>query len=498
MNRRTWTASLWLGLIAALCAFLVLFVMAWGLSLLAPNFWFDATQRARIADDVHHVADQLQSQHKQLPDIAKTIVARVDAEPGYAVAVLDESGKFVAGDAALASNGSGIASAGQFGAAGRRLTPPLPGIGVRDIDFRGTLYAMRPPTTHGINFVRLPLTTLYSPPSVVRITGGVVVIAPTQDYLNSISSIELGVALGLVVLTFVGVFFGARRTLVSAVRPMERLRSGLMRLAHGDYARLETFDPNDEDARDLVAAYNAVSSEMQSASKQQAEIEEKLRQFVADAGHELRTPLAVIMGYVQLLRAGGPADGEMSARVFSEIDDQGRRMSVLIQKLLLLTRLESQEPNDVKILDAADVARSVVESFRPLANGATLTLKAQDDALVQVSESELHEAIGNLIDNALKYAPRSHIEARVRSEGSYVYIAVSDDGPGMSPEVRARAFERFSRGEMGGSIAGSGLGLAIVERAVERAGGSVNLDSAIGKGTTVELRFPAWQHVTKN
>ena len=237
---------------------------------------------------------------------------------------------------------------------------------------------------------------------------------------------------------------------------------------------------------------------MQSASKQRTEVEGKITQFVADAGHELRTPLAVIMGYVQLLRQGVRTDTEMSARVFSEIDEQGKRMSVLIQKLLLLTRLESQEPHDVKILDAADIAQNVVESFRPLANGATLSLQAQHDSFVQVSESELHEAIGNLLDNALKYAPGSHIQANVKAQGDSVFIAVSDDGPGMTPEVRARAFERFSRGEMGGSITGSGLGLAIVERAVERAGGSVSLESALGKGTTVELRFPAWQHAAQN
>jgi signal transduction histidine kinase len=74
-----------------------------------------------------------------------------------------------------------------------------------------------------------------------------------------------------------------------------------------------------------------------------------------------------------------------------------------------------------------------------------------------------------------------------------VTVAVADNGPGMSPDVRARAFERFARGETGGAVTGSGLGLAIVKRAVERAGGEVWLNTAPGKGTSVEMRFPAWQ-----
>lgn len=495
MTRRSWTSSLWLAAIAAVCALLVFVTMSWGLSLVAPNLWFDANARARLADDVQHTAQYLQSLHKSSTQIAQAIVSIVTATPGFTVAVIDNSGKLLAGNADLAANRPA-----------RFPNPagPLPGLptglnqGLPDLGFRGTLYAMHPPSAHGITFVRWPFATMTEPISFVPINGGIVLLQPAQDAINSIQNLERVIAYSLVALTFIVVLLLGRRMFAGAVRPMERLRTGLLRLAHGDYARLETFDPQDEDALELVEAYNEVASEMQSASKQRAEVEAKIGQFVADAGHELRTPLAVIMGYVQLLRQGGRTDTEMTARIFSEIDDQGKRMSVLIQKLLLLTRLESQEPHDVKILDAADIAQNVVESFRPLANGATLSLHAQHDSFVQVSESELHEAIGNLIDNALKYAPRSHIEANVKAQGDSIFIAVTDDGPGMTPEVRARAFERFSRGEMGGSISGSGLGLAIVERAVERAGGSVSLESALGKGTTVELRFPAWQHAARN
>jgi two-component system, OmpR family, sensor kinase len=448
--------------------------------------WFDGNDRARIGDDVFHTAQLLRSQHKSQTEIAHTIVSRVTASTGFTAAVIDDSGKLLAGNPDLT------------GSRPPGMPPPPDPDQSRPQRFQGVLYGMHPPSAHGINFVRWPLSLIASPPSLVRIDGAMVIFRPTRDSLTSIQALEGKIVIALILATFVVVLLIGRRLLAGAVRPVDRLRAGLVRLSQGDYARFETFSPEDDVATELVEAYNAAASQVETVSKQRSEIETKIRQFVADAGHELRTPLAVIMGYVQLLRQSGQASDAMATRVFSEIDDQGRRMSTLIQKLLLLTRLESQEPHDVKIIDAADVANSVVDSFRPLANGSALTVSAQRDSYVQVSESELHEAVGNLIDNCLKYAPGASIETRVSAQGDAVYIVVADDGPGMSPDVKARAFERFSRGEMGGSIAGSGLGLAIVERAVQRAGGSVSLQTALGKGTSVELRLPAWQHSHQN
>jgi two-component system, OmpR family, sensor kinase len=496
--RRTWLAGLGIAALAAAGAFAVYIVAAWALSIAAPNLWFDANNRARIADDIQHTAESLQAQHESRTQIAQALVQRVSETSGYTAAVIDDNGKLIAGNGDL----YGDRNAGAQAASGRPIgVPPLPppdADRARSGEFRGFIYGMRPPVSHDIAFVRWPFTAIASPTSIVRVEGAMVIFAPPRDALTSIQQLERRIVIAIVVLTFLLVWFFAASLLAGSIRPLERVGSALMRLSHGDYARFETFSARDDVAADLVEAYNAAAAQVETVSKQRSEIETKIRQFVADAGHELRTPLAVIMGYVQLLRQSGQSSDAMSARVFTEIDDQGKRMSTLIQKLLLLTRLESQEPSDVKILDAADVATSVVDAFRPLANGSVLSIDAQRDSFVQVSESELYEAVGNLIDNALKYAPGASIQARVRSKGDAVLIAVSDNGPGMTPEVRARAFERFSRGEMGGSITGSGLGLAIVERAVQRAGGSVSLETSLGKGTTVELRLPAWQHLSQN
>ena len=526
-------ASLIIAVVAVLCCAFVLLASSLALATVMHAAWLDAGFRSNLMQVAMVTADQLQHQHRNRPEIARAIVERLQSTPGVTAAVVDDGGNLLAGNAELVSDlkfplgpppaalmggpaASGLAFGGVSPLSGPGLTvvgpPPFlpgqqpgrPGTSasrplpfVRTATFGGDNvrfmmespiafdFGATPPTPVSFLFERVA-----SPRSIVRVGGSLVIIETLRNKVVGIQSTLRIIVFGLLALTFAGVWFTGQRVLAGVVRPMNRVQEALSKL--GLQTRLEVLGPEDGLAGDLVRAYNAAAHEMASKYRHRVEVESRMRQFVADAGHELRTPLAVIMGYVQLLRRNATPDDAMSDHVFSEIDDQGRRMNVLIHKLLLLTRLESSEPTDLKILDAADIAQSAVESFRPLRGSSTLVLQLEHDAFVQVSESEMREAFVNLIDNALKYAPGSTIETAVRVEGDCVVAAVTDTGPGMSPEVRAHAFERFSRGELSGSIPGSGLGLAIVERAVERAGGQVTLDTALGKGTVVEMRLPAW------
>ena len=496
--------------------------------------WFEAGFRSNLVQAAWLMTDQLQHQHRSRPEIARAIVERLQSTPGVAAAVLDEGGNLLAGSSELVSDLKfplgpppaawigGPAISG-FSLGGGPLSGPGPVIGMvtpfmpgqppvqpkgpgsqhpqllQDATFAPENARFMSEMPHAFNFEPTPLSFLFAkiaaPRSIVRVGGNIVIIGTQHDALVGIQKTMRILVLALLALTFAGVWFTGQLVLTGVVRPMDRVRQALSKL--GGQTRLEVLSPEDGLAADLVQAYNEAAHEMASKYRHRVEVESRMRQFLADAGHELRTPLAVIMGYVQLLRRNTTPDAALTDTVFSEIDEQGRRMSVLIHKLLLLTRLESQEPTDLKILDASDIARSAVESFRPLSSDSTLVLQLEHDAFVRVSESEIREVFLNLIDNALKYAPGSTIETAVRVEGDCVVAAVSDNGPGMSPDVRAHAFERFARGELGGSIPGSGLGLAIVERAVERAGGRVILESELGKGTTVEMRIPAWQGAEK-
>ncbi|MBV8366847.1 MAG: HAMP domain-containing histidine kinase [Candidatus Eremiobacteraeota bacterium] len=533
MNNRIWLPAAALALIAACTACLVYLVATFTYGFALRELAIDANVRAHVMRDVLTLSQSLSASQESRQQIARQIVAGVRTVRGFDAAVVADDGTILAGNTGVAAllhepfpslNGPRLdasTAAGTLNAPPGQ--PPFPsqgdhpyigfGPGPKDIFFRqwsipqGMPGQMMPGP--GGSFSQTPSWLWLfdmraagpgdggelwnSPSAVVRVPGASVVIARTDDPIAKVFTRGRWLAAGLILLCACLSLIVAQRTLGTTMRPFEIVRSALRRLGSGDYSRLSVADNEDATTKELVEAYNAAAGEVASTVAQRQEVESNIRRFVADAGHELRTPLAVMTGYVDLLRHGSRDDDQIEQRIFSEIAGQGERMRSLIQDMLFLVRLDSQEPTDVKILDAGDVLSGVVDSFQSLANGATLTADVATGAFVQISETELRQAIGNLIDNALKYAPGSHIVARVRTEADWVVVSVEDDGPGMNPETRARAFERFARGETSGSIPGSGLGLAIVARATERARGTIVLQTEPGKGTLVELRFPAWQ-----
>ena len=518
MTSRIWVSALAIALVAALAIGLTYLVAMWAFGTALSVSWGDANFRSHLANDASQVAAAMKHQHQSPRQIARAIVDMVRSTRAYDAAVVGDDGTVLAGNGDLARNlpvffstrvsderlsiglrpplipaaaGVSASSGGApkfnitFGERGMPLfTGPPPG-------------APRPPW--GVELFALRQSGQENaanwqfPTSIVHIDGALVIISRSPDLLAYVVARMRWLVVGLGVAAFGLTLVVAQRSLRSATRPIELVRSALARLGRGDYSRLSGVDPDDGVAREFIGAYNSAAEELAASAAQRQEVEANARRFVADAGHELRTPLAVITGYVDLLRQASSDDDVMERRIFTEIQGQGERMRALIANLLFLMRLDSQEPADVKILDATDIVNSVIESFQTIASSATFKVDTAESAFVQISENELRQAVGNLVDNALKYAPGAAITASVRNESDQVVVTVADDGPGMTPEVRARAFERFARGETGGSIPGSGLGLAIVARMVERAGGTIALRTGPGKGVSVEMRFPAWR-----
>jgi two-component system OmpR family sensor kinase len=216
----------------------------------------------------------------------------------------------------------------------------------------------------------------------------------------------------------------------------------------------------------------------------------EMQRFVADAGHELRTPLTVVTGYLDVLEGGAINDPALTQRIFATLRAESRRMRGLIDNLIVLARLEQFDAHRGDTVDASAIASRVVHTFAPLAPGGEIAFTPAPAAFVRAQESELAEALSNLVENALKHAEGAAISVCVTSDPNGIAIAVGDDGPGMTPEEREHAFERFYRGDRRGETSGSGLGLAIVKRTAERAGGSIALATEEGRGTTITLRFP--------
>lgn len=307
-----------------------------------------------------------------------------------------------------------------------------------------------------------------------------------RSVLTSYAMIALG---GLIVCGVIGLLIG-RYLADQALAPMIAVTGALQRFAAGDFApqRIDTQDRSE--VGELARAFNGAASQVAAAFDERRRVEEYIRQFVADASHELRTPLTVIRGYLDVLKRGAFADPVKRDRAFATLDTESARMRALIDKLVVLARLERPQPSELARVDVAAVARNLAEAVRDVPGHPPVVLALDDGAHVLAEESELHEALANLLDNARKYGAGAPIEIQVRREGSFVIARVIDAGPGIPDDEQSHIFDRFFRGATRGEIEGSGLGLAIAVHAVNRAHGTLRLIESRPGRTVFEIKLP--------
>jgi two-component system phosphate regulon sensor histidine kinase PhoR len=226
----------------------------------------------------------------------------------------------------------------------------------------------------------------------------------------------------------------------------------------------------------------------------QALLEAMRRDFVANASHELRSPLTVICGYLETLAQDPGIDAELAGPL-QEMRRQAQRMHSIVQDLLELSRLESSErelkgaPVDVAAL-VGQLRQDV--AARPLLH-ATLESAVDSSAGLLGDDAQLHSAFRNLVDNALKYTPADgSVRVRWWQDEAGGHFSVSDTGIGIAAEHIPRLTERFYRADPGRSRAtgGSGLGLAIVKHVLQRHGANLEITSVEGQGSTFTCHFP--------
>lgn len=227
---------------------------------------------------------------------------------------------------------------------------------------------------------------------------------------------------------------------------------------------------------------------------QQMRLEAVRRDFVANASHELRSPLTVVSGYLETLSQDPALDRELAGPV-AEMRRQAERMTSIIHDLLELSRLEQKgesvlgEPIDVAAL--LGLLRKDVLA-RPV-HPREVRVRIDSDAMLLAEEPEIHSAFSNLVDNAAKYTPaEGAIEMRWSVDEDGGHFSVTDTGIGIPPEHIPRLTERFYRVDQGRSRAtgGSGLGLAIVKHVLQRHGAELEVRSTLGKGSTFSCHFP--------
>ena len=221
--------------------------------------------------------------------------------------------------------------------------------------------------------------------------------------------------------------------------------------------------------------------------------EDRMRRFVADASHELRTPLTSIRGFAELTRQrGGGGDAEIMRR----IEDEAKRMGLLVDDLLLLARLDQQRPLRMEPVDLLPIAADALHNAQAVQPGRSIALKILPDSeapVVEGDEARLRQVLGNLVSNALHHTPmEAPITVSVGTRDGEAILEVGDTGPGLDDEQKARVFERFYRADSARtrSTGGSGLGLSIVAALVSAHQGRVTVTDNTPTGATFTVHLP--------
>ena len=232
-------------------------------------------------------------------------------------------------------------------------------------------------------------------------------------------------------------------------------------------------------------------------------LEQMRKDFVANVSHELKTPLTVLKGYLETLLGSVPDDQTRLRRALSQMNQQSSRMEALVNDLLMLSRLESSQPEDAQ---QAVALHGLLQRMRD--DAQSLSGDKQQQIRVEVpvearligSPAELESAFGNLISNAVKYSPaKSEIRIRYWQDDRGAHFSVSDNGYGIDPTHIPRLTERFYRPDSSrhSETGGTGLGLAIVKHIMIRHQGRLEIKSEVGKGSTFTCHFPPSRLVTK-
>jgi len=277
------------------------------------------------------------------------------------------------------------------------------------------------------------------------------------------------------------------------VRPIQQMTATASAIAGGDLSlRVPPAEAGTE-AGELSTAINGMLGHIESAFDERRAADARLRQFVADASHELRTPVTTVRGYAELYRAGALAARPALDDAMARTEAEAVRMGALVEDMLQLARLEQGRPLEQAAVDLARLAADAVADAQAVAPDRRVDLHAPEPAVVRGDEGRLRQVLANLVGNALVHAPDAAVAVTLRTDEDEVVVEVRDDGPGMSAEDASRAFERFYRADASRSRhhGGSGLGLAIVDATVRAHGGTAAITSAPGQGTTVTVRLPS-------
>jgi len=277
------------------------------------------------------------------------------------------------------------------------------------------------------------------------------------------------------------------------LRPLEHMAQTAGAIAAGDLSqRVQPAEPRTEVGR-LGLSLNAMLAQIEVAFAERAATEEKLRRFLADASHELRTPLTSIRGYAEVFERGAKDDPEDLATAMRRIEEESKRMGVMVEELLVLARLgegwqPEQEPVNLK-----RIVTDAVADAHAAAPDREISLDGADATTVMGDDLQLRQVIANLLANAREHTPvGTPVHVTLATADGQAVLDVADEGPGLPPDEADCVFEPFYRADPSRTrdTGGAGLGLAIVAAIVEDHGGTVAAASQPDDGATFTVRLP--------
>ncbi|GAA4083045.1 HAMP domain-containing sensor histidine kinase [Streptomyces shaanxiensis] len=328
------------------------------------------------------------------------------------------------------------------------------------------------------------------------------VAIPTESVDNTLSTLILIeasvtaaalVAAGIAGTVIVGV----------ATRPLRRVAATATRVSelplHTGEVNLSERVPESEtdphtEVGQVGAAFNRMLDHVHGALHSRQQSETRVRQFVADASHELRTPLASIRGYAELTRRGREEVGPDTRHALGRIESEAGRMTLLVEDLLLLARLDAGRPLQFEQTDLIPLVVDTISDACAAGMDHNWRLDLPDEpALVSADAARLQQVLVNLLGNARNHTPPgTTVTARVQRRGPWLCVDVEDNGQGIPSDLLPHVFERFARGDSARSRAtgSTGLGLAIVQAVATAHGGAVTVDSVPGR-TVFTVHLPA-------
>jgi two-component system OmpR family sensor kinase len=315
-----------------------------------------------------------------------------------------------------------------------------------------------------------------------------VAMTPITNVLHD--EILLITAGGLVILalaTVLGVMLTGR-----TLRPMRRLTATAEQLAAGDLTARSRLSPSSDEVGQLASSFDHMADRIQEAFTAQQDSEAQVRRFIADASHELRTPVTALKGYIDVLRRGAGREPAALDAALEAMSNESERMRVLVLDLLTLARLDAHRESHPEDFDVNAAVNRLLDEGVPGMPSVLQRTVGPLPLIVRADRGAVSTIVRNLLVNACKYAHGAAQHWSTVAEAGWAKLEVRDEGPGIPAADLPHVFERFYRGEKmrAREEGGSGLGLSIVQGLARAQGGDVAIRSAEASGTTVTVWLP--------